>query len=145
MEIIGLVTFAIAVLGAVLGLFNTWQAVDQSRVKILVIPKHLVVLNGDESLKCCIDIINLSAFPVSIDDAGFFYKGTDRRAAIVDPMFQDGGRWPRRLEPRSSITVFSKLPEPLAGHPVRCAYARTQCGRVATGSSPALKQISLES
>lgn len=135
-------TLSIAVIGAVLGIINTWQAVDKSRLKLKVTPAHAIPI-GDVNprLTFCVEVVNLSAFPVSICDVGVFYRGTKQRGSVIQPVFSDGGTWPRRLEPRSSITVYSQTPESYPGHKIKCAYARTQCGYTRTGNSPALKQI----
>ena len=135
-------TLAIAAVGAVLGVINTWRGIDQSRVKLKVIPAHAIPVGAaDPNLRFCIQITNLSQFAVTIDDAGVFYHGTPNRASIVNPVFFDSTGWPRRLEPRSSISVYSELPRSQPGHRIRCAYARTQCGRTQTGKSPALREI----
>lgn len=142
---IQLITLAIAVLGAVLGIINTWHGLDRSRVKLKVLPAHAIPFGAaDPRLKFCIEITNISAFAVTISDAGVFFKDTDNRGSIINPMFSDGGNWPRRLDPRSSITVYSQIPKSENGHKIKCAYAKTQCGVIATGNSAALKQIAKE-
>ena len=140
-----IVTLSIAIIGAVLGLINTWFGLDRARLKLKVIPAHAIPLgSSDERLQFCIEIINLSIFPVTISEAGVFFYGTDRRGRIINPVFADGGRWPRKLESRESITVYSQVPDLENGERIRCAYAKTQCGCVKVGSSPALRQISRE-
>lgn len=135
-------TMAIAAVGAVLGIINTWRSVDQSRVKLKVTPAHAIPYGAvDPSLRFCIQITNLSEFPVTIDDAGVFYRGTDNRGSIVNPVFADGGSWPRRLESRTSLSVYSQLPYSKSGHKIKCAFVRTQCGVTKTGTSGALHQI----
>jgi len=142
-----LFTFALAVLGSVLGVINTWVNLDKNRVKIKVVPQRAIPVGGaDPKIKFCIDITNLSSFPISISDAGVFYHGTKNRGATVSPIFSDGeGRWPKRLQPRESLTVYSQLPNAEPGKKIRCAYAKTQCGIITEGNSGALKQISRES
>jgi hypothetical protein len=136
------ITLSIAVLGAVLGIINTWQALDRSRVKLKVLPAHAIPVGGvDPRLTFCIEVTNLSAFAVTVHDVGVFYCGTDRRGSFVHPVLMDGGAWPRRLEPRSSVTVYGQRPESFPNQRIRCAYARTECGVTKTGSSPALEQI----
>lgn len=141
------ITLAIAAVGAVLGIINTWRTIDQSRVKLKVVPAHAIPYgNADPNIRFCLQITNLSQFAVTIEDAGFFFRGTKNRASIVNPIFTDFGAWPRRLEPRSSITVYSQLPACLKeGRKLKCAFARTQCGRTKTGTSPALRQIAASS
>lgn len=136
------ITLAIAVLGAVLGVINTWHALDNTRVKLKVQPGHAIPVGGfNPSLNFCIEVTNLSAFAVTVYDVGVFHHGTEARSSFVNPILTDGGKWPRRLEPRSSVTVYGQRPESPPGHPIKCAYARTHCGVTATGTSGALKQI----
>ena len=145
MTIIQIVTFSIAVLGAVLGIINTWYNLDKNRVKLKVTPAHAIPVGGiDERLKFCVQITNLSSFPLTISDAGVFFTGTNSRGSIINPVFSDGGNWPKKLEPRTSVSVYSQIPEAPAGHKIKCAYAITQCGEVCTGTSGALKQIAYE-
>ncbi len=145
MSIIDAITLAIAILGAVLGIISTWHSFDARRVKIKVIPAHAIPFGSiNNRLRFCIQVTNLSSFPITIDDAGVFYTGTDRRGAIVNPVFADGGAWPRRLEPRTSVTVYSQTPHAPEGHKIKSAYASTQCGVIVSGKSNALKQIALQ-
>lgn len=142
MSVTEAITLAIAVLGAVLGLVNTWYQLDRSRVKLRVSPKHAISVGAaDPRLTFCIEITNLSAFAVTIEEAGVFYKGTQARGAYAQPVLIDGGPWPRRLEPRTSVTVYGQPPTAKPGYPLRCAYARTSCGVTRRGNSPAFKQL----
>lgn len=136
------VTLAIALVGAVLGIVNTWHALDKSLVKLRVRPAHAIPVGAvNSSLDFCIEVTNLSSFAVTVDDVGVFFRGTASRASFVRPILADGGPWPRRLEPRSSVTIYGRRPESPPGHRITRAYARTQCGATQTGTSPALRQI----
>jgi hypothetical protein len=136
------VTLAIAAVGAVLGVINTWRAIDQSRVKLKVVPVHAMPYGGaPQNIRFCIQVTNLSQFAITLDDAGVFFHGTKRRGSVVTPVFADQGPWPRRLEPRSSVSIYSELPRSSTGHKIKCAFARTQCGRIKKGTSPALREI----
>jgi len=136
------VTFSIAVLGAVLGVINTWHALDRARVKLKVRPAHAIpVGRANPNLKFCIEVTNLSAFSITVCEVGVFYKGTDRRGSFVQPELIDGGPWPRRLEPRSSVTIYGQTPDSTPELRIKTAYAKTECGVTKTGTSPALKQI----
>ena len=142
MSTVEAVTFAIAVLGAVLGLVNTWHNLDKTRVKLVVRPKHAIPFgNIDPRLTFCIEVTNLSSFAVTVSDVGVSYYGTKNRGSIIQPVLLDGGKWPRRLEPRSSVTVYGQTPTSSTGHKIRCAYAITDCGVTKHGNNPALKQI----
>lgn len=136
------ITLAIAVLGAVLGMTNTWHALDRSRAKLKVVPAHAIPVGGmNPSINFAIEITNLSAFPVTVHDAGVLYRGTEARGSFTNPIIIDGKPWPRRLEPRSSVSVYGQRPQSTSEHRVKCAYARTQCGLTVTGNSGALRQI----
>jgi hypothetical protein len=57
------------------------------------------------------------------------FCGTGRRVAILQPVLRDDGSWPRRLEPRSSVTAYARADAlSLPGHLIQCAYAMTDCG-----------------
>ena len=141
-ELVQAVTLAIAVLGAVLGVINTWHGLDKSRVKLRVRPAHAIpVGTAPANIAFSIEVTNVGAVAVTVCDVGVFYHGTDARGSIVQPLLADGGPWPRRLEPRSSVTVYGQRPESRPDNRIKCAYARTQCGVTETGTSPALKQI----
>ena len=136
------ITLSIAVLGAALGIINTWHGLDKSRVKLKVRPAHAIPVGGaDPNLTFCVEVTNLSAFAITVCDVGVFYEGTDRRGSFAHPVLIDGGPWPRRLEPRSSVTIYGQTPESTPEHWVKTAYAKTECGVTKTGTSPALKQI----
>lgn len=137
-------TLAIAFLGAVLGVINTWHGLDKSRVKLKVRPSHVIPYGGaDPTINFCIEITNLSAFAVTVREAGVFYKDTTSRGAFISPTIVDGKPWPRRLEPRSSVTIYGRRPSRAEGL-VKCAYAKTECGITQRGNSPALRQIARE-
>ncbi|MBI1802942.1 MAG: hypothetical protein HY033_11260 [Ignavibacteriae bacterium] len=142
--IISFITLAIAVLGAVLGVINTWNAIERDKVKLRVVPKLAVPIGlPDNRTRLCIEVTNLSAFAVTISDVGLLFKGTKNRGTLVQPMLFDGGSFPRRLDARSSFTVYFS-PEATQEDnflTTRCAYAKTDCGVQATGTSGALKQM----
>ena len=101
---IQVITFSIALLGAVLGLINTWHGLDKSRLKMRVVPKTAIpVGSADPRLTICVEVTNLSAFAITIRETGFKLRRSKERAAIIEPVVIDGGSWPRRLEPRSSV------------------------------------------
>ena len=142
-SLVNAITLAIAGLGAVLGIVNTWHGLSRSRVKLKVLPAHAIPFGGaDERINFSIEVTNLSDFALTIREVGFLFEGTEARTAVVRPFILDGGTWPRRLEPRTSVTVYAQVSPPLKDDPkIKCAYARTDCGRTITGTSPALEQI----
>lgn len=128
--------------GALLGLMNMWKAISDDKVKLVVRPKSAILIGAtDSEIDFCIEVLNKSQFPVTVTDVGFLLKGTKSRDAIMPPIMIDGGTFPRRLEPRSSFTVYLKSHTMNPDHQIRCAYAKTDCGCVKTGKSPALKGL----
>jgi hypothetical protein len=140
-------TLGLAVIGAVLGVMNTWNAISQRRLQLRVRPAHAIGAHGVRAFS--IEVINLSAFAVTINDVGFIH-GASRskipaRSAVLHPTLIDGGPWPRRLESREAVSVFFDpvdLARPSDGFGK--AYARTSCGEIARGDSPALRQLRQE-
>jgi hypothetical protein len=139
------ITLAIALLGAVLGVINTWKSIDRDRLKLKVIPKHAIPVGNfiDPRIRFCIDVINYSTFSVTITEVGVLFHNTNVRGAAVNPIIIDGGPFPRRLEPRTSFTAYllSDALQNEHGYKVKCAYATTDCGEQIKGNSPALMQL----
>ena len=139
-------TLAIALVGAALGMINTWHTVNQKRVRLQVIPSHLIS-PYDPDTDFSIEVRNLSGFAVTLNEEGFVLgsaKG-DLPRRIIPPSMRalDGGSWPRRLEPRESISLaFSKASLARVSERIGLAYARSACGRTFYGDSPAIIQIS---
>lgn len=137
------VTVAIASIGAVLGIINTWKGYDKDRPKLKIMPKQAIPVGiGDTRRRLCIDVTNLSSFSLTVVEVGVFYHGTNERGASVRPIIIDGGDFPRKLEPRTSFTPYFS-PDAFEGckHQIKCAYVKTDCGLTFTGNSPALKQL----
>ncbi len=139
------ITLSLASIGAVLGVINTWKALDRDKVKLKVIPKQAFPVGGlDERPRLCIEVINLSTFPVTINEVGFNYKNKENlRWAITKPIFYDEKILPYRLEPRTSLTAYCS-PEAFdkkISVLIKNAYATTDCRKTITGKSGALKQF----
>jgi hypothetical protein len=138
------VTLSIAAVGAVLGIINTRQAMDQQRVKLRVVPKWVLFPMeeppNDEA--GCVEVVNLSAFPVTLQEVGFTLQGEGRkgkRAVIAEIFTPDHNPFARRLESRQSVTGYfdmKTLPSNIAK-----AYVRTDCGEIAYGVSGALETL----
>lgn len=141
MDWINIITFGIALLGAVLGILNTWVTLDQRRVRLRVRPAYAIAVpNGETGFS--IEVTNLSQFPLTVTEVGFMLPGR-KRAMIASPVFVDGKGWPRRMEPREAVTAYfdpTDIPRANAAH-IGKAYAHTACGEFAYGTSPALKQL----
>src|SRR5436190_11385917 len=106
---------AIAGAGLSLGIFNTIQASVRNRVRLQVLPKSAFQIAPNawrRSLEAyepgagfCIEVVNLSAFAVTIDEIGFTNKGKEVRSACPRPVLLDDGVWPRRIEPHESVAA----------------------------------------
>lgn len=145
MTIFDVVTLSLAILGASLGVINTWRAFDRDQVKLSVRPKQAFPI-GEFSIgkkHLCINVLNLSTFPVVIAEIGIKYYFTKNRGVILKPLIIDGGSMPRRLESRTSFSIYIEPDDvfKLSKHWIRCAYAKTDCGETAVGTSPAFKQL----
>jgi hypothetical protein len=136
------ITIGAASVGAVLGVMNTWNAMNQRRVRLRVTPVFVTTTEVDP-LGVAIEVINLSTFPLTVAEVGFS-AGGDRRVPVQAPQFSDNKSLPRRVESREAISAmfgpagFNPPPGVKLGH----AYARTACGRTIYGSSPAGRQFS---
>lgn len=136
------ITLGLAILGSVLGIINFWRQVRKDRVRIRVTPKVAYPVGevADQRPRLCIDVVNLSAFPITVSDTGFTLWFSRERLALVRPIIIDGKPWPRRLESREAFTVYFN--PTIATDPklarVRRAYAKTDCGHIQYGKSKGL-------
>lgn len=145
MEFVPTLTFGIAVLGAGLGIINTWRSFDRDRVRLLVTPKEAIPFGAAEyqypNIEFCIEVVNLSFFPLTVSEVGVLLRGASTRSVVVQPIIIDGRSMPLRLEARESASFYMEAPRNHGGHPLSAAYAKTSCGRVFKGNSPALQNF----
>lgn len=109
-----------------------------------VIPQYCFILQGTQRSESnfSIEIINLSEFPLVIEDIGFQMRNGEKYTYGVASGIERGGKLPVRLETRTSYSKILKIGDnDIDFHNIKSAYARTQCGSVVFGSSPALKQV----
>lgn len=134
-------TLAIALLGAVLGVISTWRNWIQDRVRLLVRPSYGLDVMGGHNI--CIDVVNMSSFPVTVTRIGFTLLGSDRRMQIPRPMFTGGETLPVSLEARTSCTVLVPLAAFEKGEiaVIDKAYVSTACGIRVQGDSRTLRQL----
>jgi len=140
-----IITIGLASVGAALGVMNTWNALSQRRVWLVVRPTYALDPEGLRPPMLSISVTNLSSFPMTINEVGFTGpKGATKgkRAMIVQPHVIDGKSWPRRLESREAVSLYFGL-EDVRRDPAYLAkaYAGTECGVYAYGTSPALDQL----
>jgi hypothetical protein len=132
-----------ALVGAGLGIFNFVQGWFQRRVRLKVIPRIFSVERGafrystNELLPRglpCIEVVNFSDFPVTVQDVGFTLKGTEMRAALLD------SKLPHRLNSRESVILYPKEQASIPRN-IKKAYAVTECHETRYGDSQALKKL----
>ena len=165
MKPIEIVTLVTAIVGAVcgisgtiLGIVNTWSQISRNRMRLRVVPKvdfitsdgnftaskatnQMRQLVGSGTLsRWCIEVVNLSAFAVTISEVGFA-KSNGLRHVLVPADVSNGGSFPSRLEPREAVTLYAESgvkPDPeVMRRPY--AYAKTDCGVLCSGTSPIYK------
>jgi hypothetical protein len=138
-------TIALAALGAGLGVMNTWNALSQRRVRLVVRPTSAIDPNGQRPTMLSIAVTNLSSFPMTINEVGYTGSGgamRGKRAMIFQPHVIDGKPWPRRLESREAVSLYFGVENvPRDPSLLAWAYAGTECGVYAYGGSPALDQL----
>jgi len=128
------VTLCIAAVGAVLGIINTVMSLNQQRVKLIVRAKYAFFASGGDVSETmgCIEVTNLSNFPVFVSEIGFELVGSKDRLTITAPLTTDHQPFARKLESRASITGYFDLP----GHHQRDgrSYVKTDCGEKRFGN-----------
>lgn len=153
------ITLVTAIVGAIcgvggllLGWFNFIHTLYQGKVKLKVIPKRAIraapaiVITTHNALEnsnpswLCIEVINLSTFPITIAAVGFGHVKQTRQTLIA-PNTGSGKPLPRRLEPREAETFYAnpsaELDPTLMTRPI--AYATTDSDETFYGTSPFLK------
>ena len=142
------------VTGTALGVISAINMLSRNCVKLRVIPKAAWKLaNGlvisthrrpraelGPPNRLAIEIINLSAFPVTISEVGLGCPEpvSGDRPVLFLPELSPGFAWPPVLESRRSVTVYSRLPQPNVRPFERRVYVETECGKVKYGRSEAL-------
>ncbi|MEF3698773.1 hypothetical protein [Desulfolutivibrio sp.] len=137
-------TLIIAVIGAILGVFNTAYAVSRDRLKVVVVPKMARThLSGKPVNILCIEVINKGTSSITISEVGFGLRHTKERMALVEPIFIDGKMLPYRLEARESFSAYTNenIFFEIGFNDIKNAYATTSCGKKFVGTSPALKDV----
>ena len=134
-------TLGIAVLGAALGVINTWNSLRSSRVRLRVTPKWALT---PDWTGLSIDVVNLSSFPVTITEVGFTLGRSlsrlPRRVPIPHHSVVHGPALPVVLQPRDLLDVVFSC-EWVGSLRIHSAYALTASGEIARGNSGALRQF----
>jgi hypothetical protein len=144
-----IVTSLAAFVGMSLGIYNFWKERGKEKVKLRVIPKS-VQQKGFNSLDnnpqdfFAIEVVNISRFTVTITEVGFLVSGTKQRISCSSPILDTQEKFPKKLEPRESLTAYVDLQSMLSSTNIRnvyCAFAKTSCDHIETGKTKALKQL----
>lgn len=165
MEPKDIITSVAAIVGMVLGIYNFLRARSSDRVQLQVTPKASSFQGQDHSGRefyfhsrdrfdlnhptappetISLEVVNLSKFAVTVDQVGLKPFLKRKRIALVNPVIRDGKPWPRKLEPRESVTVFFDVTNLLVAEniqSVKRAYASTACGVTCYGTSGALREF----
>lgn len=140
-DTMAVVTFATAVLGAVLGVFNAWRAWLSDRPRLRLRVAHAFGAPFDRMLM--LEVVNLSGFPVTVTALGFNLRGSAQHVVIQWPTFTQGEKLPVRLEPRAACTALMPLgafqQQQLAR--IELAYVRTACGLEVKAGRNLLRQL----
>jgi hypothetical protein len=155
-------TLILGTVGTALGIIALVQRMNDDRVRLKVIPKLAFACGGGVLRfvgprgiqqymdtygppQLAIEVINLGKFAVTVDEVGMC-EGNMRggcRAALIVPILPHGDRWPKRLEPRESVTAYF---DASAARDHRFSwrtrvYASTACGVTKTGMSAAFREL----
>jgi uncharacterized repeat protein (TIGR01451 family) len=125
------------VLGAVLGVINTWRAITHDKLRVRVNPVSRIRADTGEEIGFGIEVTNLSRLPVTIDMVGF---DTIDKGIFLTWADITGCQLPQRMEPRTSFTAILPIRTEHDGWSrIVCAFAQTACGQRFTGTSPVLR------
>jgi hypothetical protein len=134
------ITLGIALLGATLGVLNTWHSFYRDRLRVTVSPRK--AFSKGREPRICFEIINRGYLPVTISGIGLRLRKPRHReffAFIAKTI--DGETLPQRLEPRTSITLFMSVGadhDPLIREATD-AFVTTACGQTFRGNSQTLR------
>jgi hypothetical protein len=131
-------TFGVAVIGATLGVLNTWRGILKDRSKIRVTPQAWFTDDGESGL--CIEAINLSAFDLTITQVGL---AVGRKKRLAFPFYSIGDKTPILVKPRARACFYVKpgCMHNLDLRNVKGAVVITACGQLFRGDSRALKSL----
>jgi hypothetical protein len=161
-EIKNIIVPLAAMVGMALGIFNFFVERRKQTVMLKVTPKATSICgylpDGKEAIKystahfnlrgtpdgLAIEVLNLSLFPITINEVGFHAPKREKRLAVPIPRLLDDGKWPRRLESREKVIVHVDLVSLLESedlHLVKAVYATSDCGKYSKGESKALSDL----
>ena len=138
---------SVTTVNVVLGIFNAYMLLRSRRVSLVVVPtiplEGPAIGNDPDTHQIRVQVVNLSAFPIYLSEAGLQYRDEKDEYLKFDA---PGDRpYPILLNPRESVRVQPSRANIMESvkHRFSCAYVRTECGRTRRGTSPTLRQQEL--
>ena len=141
-----------AITGAVLGILNSAWQFTRTRTRLRVIPGFETYGEafGDSHTDITIKVVNLSEFPVVIEEAGIQFVDGDVRPLNFRHTFKTGNdiesrSLPLTLAARDAVVLTTsedngiRASLTLSMYQAKCAYIRTASGYIKTGTSMLLK------
>lgn len=128
------VTLSIALMGALLGLLNTWRSFAKDRPRLRVSVKGWLSSCGDSGF--CVEVANTGFVPVSVSQVGILLRRPRGRVFLFAPYGLGVQDFPHALGAGESMTVYAPPgtdENPALAHAsrafVRTAAGLTFCGR----------------
>ena len=132
----------LAIVGSVLGVINSsiqWRD-RRLRLRLKLFGVGAGTFGGrcsdTELINGCntaLEIVNLSKFPVTVCEVGFATGRSGGSRTEVVSTIPSGESWPRKLEPRDSITIEIRAENWITHENLaeaQAVYAKTSCGTV---------------
>jgi hypothetical protein len=108
MHFLELIALAFGLVGTIVGIENWHRQARESDVRLRVSSRpRLLVWQGEptEFRRLVFSVVNLSKFPVIVNTVGVRLRERGAVFAVLNPEIPDGGTFPRKLEPRESMTL----------------------------------------
>ena len=137
------ITLAIALLGAVLGVINTWNELNRNRERLKVQPSFFI---HNQMTSIAIEVINHGETPVTVTGVGFDLATEGKHIPLVGEAVFLGDPMPWRIQPHASkyVVAIPAFIDSEEFRRVRRAYCKTAIGKRFTGTSEALQQVVTE-
>jgi hypothetical protein len=146
----GICTFILGLIGTILGILNLFRAFRQDQVRLKIIPEFIpsnVMVEGVRMEKEIfhITVVNLSNFPVTINEVGVVAR-KQRCPALCSSMIKKV-TVPFRLESRDPLQLQLwniKFPDGIGIQDITAVYAETACGASQKGRNSAIDRFKKE-
>lgn len=137
-----LATFALGVVGTVLGVTNFVREIISSRVRLRIKCYPLAIFKSVTDIEevGCIEVVNLSSYPITLKEVGFeprvpLLERQRGRFTMVNNGCRNGKQLPVRIDPRDSVEVYYKNKNglELMIKQSRRIIVETTCGKICFG------------